>query len=94
MRCSAAFAIRHHALLAIALNGMTIPHAPAAGAVAGAAATWRLPPRSTFAFAALLAFYRASRRTAWPLQDDAYWLRRFARLWPAVLTDQLTRSSW
>jgi len=49
------------------------------------------PPRLIFAFAALLAFYRGQQDDRqWPLQDDAHWLQRFARLWPAVLTDQLT----
>lgn len=82
----------HHALLAIALNGMTKFRTrllPALLQAQQQGGDW--PPRLIFAFAALLAFYRGQQDDRqWPLQDDAHWLQRFARLWPAVLTDQLT----
>jgi len=76
----------HHALLAIALNSMTkfrtrlLPQLLQAQQNSG---VW--PPRLTFAFAALLAFYQGElgdRR--WTLQDDARWLQRFAAGWSAV----------
>lgn len=81
-----------HALLSIALNSMTkfrtrlLPQLLLAQQQTG---QW--PPRLTFAFAALLAFYRGEQGdTQWPLQDDAHWLQQFATLWPAVNQDKLT----
>lgn len=80
-----------HALLSIALNGMTkfrtrlLPQLLLAQQQQG---HWS--PRLTFAFAALLAFYRGQQGDkSWPLQDDAHWLQRYAELWPAVQTQQL-----
>ncbi|MBP2195283.1 tagaturonate reductase [Pantoea cypripedii] len=81
-----------HALLSIALNGMTkfrtriLPQLLLAQQKQG---SW--PPRLTFAFAALLAFYRGKQGDKnWPLQDDAHWLQRYAELWPALEADQQT----
>lgn len=76
----------HHALLAIALNGMTkfrtrlLPQLLLAQQQTG---EW--PVRLTFAFAALLAFYQGEQGDRhWPLQDDEQWLHYFAQQWPAV----------
>ena len=81
-----------HALLSIALNGMTkfrtrlLPQLLLAQQQTG---QW--PPRLTFAFAALLAFYRGEQGDQrWPLQDDAHWLQQFAELWPAVNQNNMT----
>lgn len=81
-----------HALLSIALNGMTkfrtrlLPQLLLSQQQNG---QW--PVRLTFAFAALLAFYRgAEGERHWPLQDDEHWLQRFAELWPAVNNDKQT----
>ncbi|QGY30645.1 tagaturonate reductase [Pantoea cypripedii] len=81
-----------HALLSIALNGMTkfrtriLPQLLLAQQKQD---SW--PPRLTFAFAALLAFYRGKQGDkSWPLQDDAHWLQRYAELWPALEADQQT----
>lgn len=81
-----------HALLSIALNGMTkfrtrlLPQLLLAQQQNG---QW--PTRLTFAFAALLAFYRGEEGDRhWPLQDDEHWLQRFAELWPAVQHDKQT----
>jgi tagaturonate reductase len=72
-----------HQLLSIALNGMTkfrtriLPQL-----LAGQAKSGKLPPRLTFALAALIAFYRAERNGAtYPVQDDAEWMTRFQTLW-------------
>ena len=44
-----------------------------------------IPPRLTFALAALIAFYRGQRDgQAYPLQDDEAWLTRFAERWAQV----------
>ncbi len=82
----------HHALLSIALNGMTklrtrlLPQLLLAQQLTG---QW--PPRLTFAFAALLAFYRGQQgEQRWPLQDSEQWLQRFAALWPAVHHGKIT----
>ena len=75
-----------HQLLSIALNGMTkfrtrilpqlLTHIRQHGAI---------PPRLTFALAALIAFYRGQRDgQAYPLQDDDVWLSRFAAGWAQV----------
>ncbi|MCG7367018.1 tagaturonate reductase [Pantoea sp. ACRSH] len=81
-----------HALLSIALNGMTkfrtrlLTPLLAAHAQSG---VW--PPRLTFALAALIAFYRgASGEKSWPLQDDAHWLARFEKNWHALNNDQIS----
>ncbi len=73
-----------HALLAIALNGMTkfrtrlLPQLLASHQQHG---IW--PVRLTFALAALIAFYRGQRNSEhYPLQDDEIWLTRFAQWWP------------
>lgn len=75
-----------HQLLSIALNGMTkfrtriLPQLLAGQAQRGA-----LPPRLTFALAALIAFYRGERNgESYPLQDDAHWLERYQQLWTAL----------
>lgn len=75
-----------HQLLSIALNSMTkfrtriLPQLLTSQQVNGA-----LPPRLTFAFAALLMFYRGKRGNEdFPLQDDEYWLACFASLWRDV----------
>ncbi|MGK3124746.1 tagaturonate reductase [Candidatus Pantoea formicae] len=81
-----------HLLLSIALNGMTkfrtrlLPQLLLAQQQTG---QW--PPRLTFAFAALLAFYRGEQGDKqWSLQDDEYWLQQFAELWPAVIQNKMT----
>ena len=81
-----------HALLSIALNGMTkfrtrlLPQLLLAQQQSG---EW--PPRLTFAFAALLAFYRGKQGAqCWDLQDSEDWLQRFAELWPAVNLGKIT----
>ncbi len=44
-----------------------------------------IPPRLTFALAALIAFYRGQRDgQTYPLQDDDVWLTRFAEGWTQV----------
>lgn len=44
-----------------------------------------MPPRLTFALAALMAFYRGERDgQTYPLQDDAHWLERYSTLWNGV----------
>ncbi len=44
-----------------------------------------IPPRLTFALAALIAFYRGQRDgQTYPLQDDEVWLTRFAEGWAQV----------
>ncbi|WP_435948202.1 tagaturonate reductase [Dryocola sp. BD586] len=78
-----------HQLLSIALNGMTkfrtriLPQL-----LAGLEATGKLPPRLTFALAALIAFYQGERNgESYPLQDDERWLVLYQQLW-ADLRDQ------
>ncbi|MDH2898210.1 tagaturonate reductase [Rahnella variigena] len=80
-----------HQLLSIALNGMTkyrtriLPQL-----LASQAKNQLLPPRLTFALAALLAFYRGERNgEVYPLQDDAHWLSRFSGLWSDVRNGSL-----
>lgn len=80
-----------HQLLSIALNGMTkyrtriLPQLLASQEKNGI-----LPPRLTFALAALLAFYRGERNgETYPLQDDAHWLSRFSELWASVRSGNL-----
>ena len=75
-----------HQLLSIALNGMTkfrtriLPQLLTRIRQHGA-----IPPRLTFALAALIAFYRGQRDgQAYPLQDDDVWLSRFAAGWAQV----------
>ncbi|RIQ11782.1 tagaturonate reductase, partial [Salmonella enterica subsp. enterica serovar Newport str. CFSAN000835] len=72
-----------HQLLSIALNGMTkfrtriLPQL-----LEGQQANGQLPARLTFALAALLAFYRGERSgESYPIQDDAFWIERYAQLW-------------
>lgn len=80
-----------HQLLSIALNGMTkyrtriLPQL-----LASQEKNQLLPPRLTFALAALLAFYRGERNGEnYPLQDDAHWLSRFSELWSSVRNKEL-----
>ena len=75
-----------HQLLSIALNGMTkfrtriLPQLLASQRQNGV-----LPARLSFAFAALLMFYRGKRgEDSYPLQDDAHWLTCFSSLWQGV----------
>ncbi|MGE4753792.1 tagaturonate reductase [Yersinia enterocolitica] len=75
-----------HRLLSIALNGMTkfrtriLPQLLTYQQQQG-----KLPPRLTFALAALMAFYRGERDgQTYPLQDDAHWLERYSTLWNGV----------
>ncbi|MGT3349552.1 tagaturonate reductase [Yersinia enterocolitica] len=75
-----------HQLLSISLNGMTkfrtriLPQLLASQRKNGV-----LPPRLTFAFAALLMFYRGQRDDgSYRLQDDAHWLSCFSALWQDV----------
>lgn len=81
-----------HALLSIALNGMTkfrtrlLPQLLKSQQNSG---IW--PARLTFALAALLAFYRGERHgETYALQDDARWLQRFSELWQAVTAHRQT----
>lgn len=75
-----------HQLQAIALNSLTkfrtrlLPHILTSCQQQGTP-----PARLTFAFAALLAFYRGKRpEGAYLLEDDAHWLQRFSQLWSEV----------
>ncbi|CNJ79752.1 altronate oxidoreductase [Yersinia aldovae] len=75
-----------HQLLSISLNGMTkfrtriLPQLLTYQQQQG-----KLPPRLTFALAALIAFYRGERDgQTYPLQDDAHWLERYSTLWNGV----------
>lgn len=81
-----------HQLLSIALNGMTkfrtriLPQLLTYQQQQG-----KLPPRLTFALAALIAFYRGEREgKTYPLQDDAHWLERFSTLWSGVNHNDIT----
>lgn len=81
-----------HALLSIALNGMTkFRTRLLTPLLASHAQNGVWPPRLTFALAALIAFYRgASAEKSWPLQDDAHWLARFEKNWQALNNDQIS----
>ncbi|WP_159871333.1 MULTISPECIES: tagaturonate reductase [unclassified Raoultella] len=75
-----------HQLLSIALNGMTkfrtriLPQL-----LTNIRQHGTIPPRLTFALAALIAFYRGQRDgQTYPLQDDEVWLTRFAEGWAQV----------
>ncbi|MEN0615779.1 tagaturonate reductase [Klebsiella indica] len=75
-----------HQLSSIALNGMTkfrtriLPQL-----LANIRRHGVIPPRLTFALAALIAFYRGQRDgQAYPLQDDEVWLTRFSEGWAQV----------
>lgn len=75
-----------HQLLSIALNGMTkfrtriLPQL-----LTNIRQNGTIPPRLTFALAALIAFYRGQRDgQTYPLQDDDVWLIRFAEGWTQV----------
>jgi len=81
-----------HQLLSIALNGMTkfrtriLPQL-----LAGQQASGTLPPRLTFALAALIAFYKGERNNeSYPLQDDEHWLVRYQQLWTSLGDKQIT----
>ena len=81
-----------HQLLSIALNGMTkyrtriLPQLLAGQKVRG-----QLPPRLTFALAALIAFYRAERNgEGYPVQDDANWLECYQQLWARHRDNQIS----
>lgn len=81
-----------HQLLSIALNGMTkyrtriLPQL-----LAGQEKGGKLPPRLTFALAALIAFYRAERDgESYPVQDDAEWMTRYQALWAQHRDGQLS----
>jgi Mannitol-1-phosphate/altronate dehydrogenases len=81
-----------HLLLSIALNGMTkfrtriLPQLLAGGQQG----VW--PARLTFAFAALIAFYRGERAgEKYPLQDDEKWLALYQQMWPRVGKDLALR---
>ncbi|MCU5771804.1 tagaturonate reductase [Erwiniaceae bacterium BAC15a-03b] len=81
-----------HQLLSIALNSMTkfrtrlLPQLLVSQQQQG---HW--PRRLTFAFAALLVFYRGQRHgETFSLQDDAHWLQRFATLWPQLDRGEIT----
>lgn len=81
-----------HQLLSIALNGMTkfrtriLPQL-----LAGRKQGGHLPPRLTFALAALIAFYRGERGAErYPVQDDARWLTRYQQLWGLHRDQQMT----
>ncbi|RBP57259.1 tagaturonate reductase [Brenneria salicis ATCC 15712 = DSM 30166] len=75
-----------HQLLSIALNGMTKFRTR----ILPQLLTYRqrrgdLPPRLTFALAALITFYRGERHgESYPLQDDVRWLERYGALWGGV----------
>ncbi|WP_435930302.1 tagaturonate reductase [Dryocola sp. BD613] len=80
-----------HQLLSIALNGMTkfrtriLPQL-----LTGLEATGELPPRLTFALAALIAFYQGERNgESYPLQDDERWLVRYQELWTNLRDRQI-----
>ena len=84
-----------HQLLSIALNGMTkfrtriLPQL-----LAGQAQNGQLPPRLTFALAALIAFYRAERNgESYPVQDDAHWIERYKTLWAQHSEHQISTQS-
>ena len=80
-----------HQLLSIALNGMTKYRTRILPQLLASQEKHKiLPPRLTFALAALLAFYRGERNgEIYPLQDDAHWLSRFSELWSGVRNGEL-----
>lgn len=81
-----------HALLSIALNGMTkFRTRLLTPMLAAQQQSGEWPTRITFALAALIAFYRGeSAEKSWPLQDDAHWLQRYAEGWTALQADQIS----
>jgi len=78
-----------HALLSIALNGMTkFRTRLLTPLLAAHQQTGRWPTHITFALAALIAFYRgASDGKTWPLQDEPHWLAFYAEAWKACDAD-------
>ncbi|MGK4473851.1 tagaturonate reductase [Aeromonas molluscorum] len=81
-----------HQLLAIALNGMTKFRTRLLPQLLRYQQQGGLPPRLSFALAALLAFYRGEREgQPYQLQDDQPWLDAYARLWPAVERGELAQ---
>ncbi|WP_034944690.1 tagaturonate reductase [Erwinia oleae] len=83
-----------HQLLSIALNGMTKYRTRILPQLLASQQKYQtLPPRLTFALAALLAFYRGERNGEnYPLQDDAHWLSRFSALWSGVRNGEIALS--
>lgn len=81
-----------HALLSIALNSMTkFRTRLLTPLLTSHQQTGNWPPRLTFAFAALIAFYRGeSEEKSWPLQDDTQWLQCFAEGWTALKADEIS----
>ncbi|WP_312239455.1 tagaturonate reductase [Pantoea sp.] len=81
-----------HALLSIALNGMTKFRTRLLPQLLKSQQLTRVWPAClTFALAALIAFYRGEQHgETWPLQDDARWLRRYSELWQAVAAHRQT----
>ncbi|MBD8261497.1 tagaturonate reductase [Pantoea agglomerans] len=81
-----------HALLSIALNGMTkFRTRLLTPLLAAHQQTGEWPAHITFALAALIAFYRGeSAGKSWPLQDEPQWLQRYADAWKALDADQLS----
>lgn len=75
-----------HQLQAIALNSLTKFRTRLLPQILTSCQQQGTPPaRLTFAFAALLAFYRGKRpEGAYLLEDDAHWLQRFSQLWSEV----------
>lgn len=80
-----------HQLLSISLNGMSkfrtriLPQL-----LAGQQATGKLPPRLTFALAALIAFYQGERSgESYPLQDEQHWLVHYQQLWTRLHDRQI-----
>ncbi|WP_439236127.1 tagaturonate reductase [Lonepinella koalarum] len=83
-----------HQLLSISLNSMTkyrtrnLPQL-----LAYQQKYQKLPPRLTFAFAALIAFYRGQRNgETIPLQDDEIWLNNYKQWWGQYETGHLSLS--
>ncbi|MDU8925152.1 tagaturonate reductase [Pasteurellaceae bacterium LIM206] len=81
-----------HQLLSISLNGMTkyrtriLPQL-----LAYIEKYHELPKRLTFAFAALIAFYKGERDgEPIPLKDDEFWLDNYTNWWQAVKTGDIT----
>lgn len=81
-----------HALLSIALNGMTkFRTRLLQPLLMSHEKTGQWPQHLTFALAALIAFYRGeSADKSWPLQDEPHWLERYSKDWAAVSTEQLS----
>ncbi|WP_439234206.1 tagaturonate reductase [Lonepinella koalarum] len=83
-----------HQLLSISLNSMTkyrtrnLPQL-----LAYQQKYQKLPPHLTFAFAALIAFYRGQRNgETIPLQDDEIWLNNYKQWWGQYETGHLNLS--